>query len=99
MKQLQKRHISLFGILRDHCLFLTRRQIERILTLPTSSTNRELLWLVSEGYLDRRYYADPALLLGQAGLAGGGQCERRVQAVQTADRTELGSAAAAHVDD
>ena len=58
MKQLQKRHIALFGVLRDHCLFLTRRQIERILTLPTSSTNRELLWLVSEGYLDRRYYAD-----------------------------------------
>jgi hypothetical protein len=58
MKQLQKRHIALFGVLRDHCLFLTRRQIERILTLPTSSTNRELLWLVSEGYLNRRYYAD-----------------------------------------
>jgi hypothetical protein len=74
MKQLQKRHISLFGVLRDHCLFLTRRQIERILTLPRSSTNRELLWLVSEGYLDRRYYADtlarvqtPLYFLGKLG--------------------------------
>jgi hypothetical protein len=74
MKQLQKRHISLFGVLRDHCLFLTRRQIERIFTLPTSSTNRELLWLVSEGYLDRRYYADtlarvqtPLYFLGKLG--------------------------------
>jgi hypothetical protein len=74
MKQLQKRHFSLFGVLRDHCLFLTRRQIERILTLPRSSTNRELLWLVSEGYLDRRYYADtfarvqtPLYFLGRLG--------------------------------
>jgi hypothetical protein len=74
MKQLQKRHIALFGMLRDHFLFLTRRQIERILTLPTSSTNRELLWLVSEGYLDRRYYADtlarvqtPLYFLGKLG--------------------------------
>jgi len=61
MKRLQKRHIALFGVLRDHFLFLTRRQIERFLTLPTSSTNRELSWLVSEGYLDRKYYADTSV--------------------------------------
>src|SRR5258708_15727926 len=59
MKQLQKRHFSLFGVLRDHCLFLTRRQIERILTLPRSSTTRELLWLVSRAHLYRTYFAAP----------------------------------------
>jgi hypothetical protein len=58
MRQLQTRHISLFRILRDHCLFLTRRQIQRVLTLPTNSTNKDLLWLVSEKYLGRRYRAD-----------------------------------------
>ncbi len=58
MRQLQTRHILLFRILRDHCLFLTRRQIQRVLTLPTNSTNKELLWLVSEKYLARRYRAD-----------------------------------------
>jgi hypothetical protein len=58
MKQLRSQHNLLFRILRDHCLFLTRRQIERVLTLPTSSTNRELLWLLSGKYLDRRYRAD-----------------------------------------
>jgi len=74
MKQLQKRHISLFDILRNHFLFLTRRQIERFLTLPTSSTNRELSWLASEGYLDRKYYSDtfghvqtPLYFLGKLG--------------------------------
>jgi hypothetical protein len=39
-------------------LFLTRRQIERVLTLPTNSTNKVLLWLVSSKYLARRYRAD-----------------------------------------
>jgi len=58
MRQLQAKHILLFRILRDHCLFLTRRQIERVLTLPTNSTNKELLWLLSEKYLGRRYRAD-----------------------------------------
>jgi len=58
MRQLQSRHILLFRILRDHCLFLTRKQIERVLTLPTNSTNKELLWLLSEKYLGRRYRAD-----------------------------------------
>src|SRR5437762_11904856 len=58
MRQLQTRHILLFRILRDHCLFLTRRQIQRVLTLPTNSTNKELLWLLSEQYLGRRYRAD-----------------------------------------
>jgi len=58
MRQLQTRHILLFRLLRDHCLFLTRRQIQRVLTLPTNSTNKELLWLLSEKYLGRRYRAD-----------------------------------------
>jgi len=58
MRQLQTRHILLFRILRDHCLFLTRRQIQLVLTLPTNSTNKELLWLLSEKYLGRRYRAD-----------------------------------------
>jgi hypothetical protein len=52
------RHILLFRILRDHCLFLTRRQSQRVLTLPTNSMNKELKWLVSEKYLARRYRAD-----------------------------------------
>lgn len=58
MRQLHTRHISLFRILRDHCLFLTRKQIERVLTLPTNSTNKELLWLTTEKYLARRFRAD-----------------------------------------
>lgn len=58
MRQLQRRHILLFRILRDHCLFLTRRQSHRVLTLPTNSMNKELKWLVSEKYLARRYRAD-----------------------------------------
>lgn len=58
MRQLQTRHILLFRVLRDHCLFLTRAQIERVLTLATRSTNKELAWLLSEKYLGRRYRAD-----------------------------------------
>jgi hypothetical protein len=48
----------LFRLLNQHFLFLTRAQIERILTLPTNSTNKQLLWLVSERYLEKRYRAD-----------------------------------------
>jgi Replication-relaxation len=74
MRQLQTRHILLFRILRDHCLFLTRRQIQRVLTLPTNSTNKDLQWLLSEKYLGRRYRADtfghfqtPVYYLGTVG--------------------------------
>src|SRR6266849_9470087 len=58
MRQLHTRHILLFRILRDHCLFLTRRPIQCVLTLPTNSTNKDLQWLLSEKYLGRRYRAD-----------------------------------------
>jgi Replication-relaxation len=58
MRQLQARHILLFRILRDHCLFLTRPQIQRIFTLATRGTNKELVWLTSAGYLRRRYRLD-----------------------------------------
>ncbi len=58
MKQLQTRHILLFRILRDHCLFLTRPQIERVLTLATRPTNKQLYWLVAKNYLARRYRVD-----------------------------------------
>jgi hypothetical protein len=74
MRQLQTRHFSLFGILRDYCPLLTRRQIERFWTLPTNKTNEQLLRLVSEKYLRRRYRADtfghfqaPAYYLGELG--------------------------------
>jgi hypothetical protein len=39
-------------------LFLTRGQIERVLTLATRRANKELQWLLSEKYLARRYRAD-----------------------------------------
>jgi hypothetical protein len=58
MRQLQVRHFLLFRLLREHFLFLTRRQIEQVLTLATRASNKELAWLVSEKYLDRRYRAD-----------------------------------------
>ncbi|SRR5205823_7792607 len=58
MTRLQTRHILLFRVLREHCLFLTRRQIERVLTLATRSANKQLHWLVSEKYLARRYRVD-----------------------------------------
>src|SRR5216684_214334 len=74
MRQMQTRHILLFRIFRDHCLFLTRAQIERVLTLATRSTNKELLWLLSEKYLLRKYRADtfghfqtPVYYLGPVG--------------------------------
>ena len=74
MARLKTRHISLFRLLRDHFLFLTRRQVERIFTLPTNSTNKDLLWLTEAGYLARRYRADsfahfqePVYYLGRLG--------------------------------
>ena len=74
MARLKTRHISLFRALRDHFLFLTRKQIERLFTLPTNTTNKDLLWLVTAGYLERRYRADtfahfqePVYYLGRTG--------------------------------
>lgn len=58
MRQLQTRHILLFRILKDHCLFLTRPQIERVLTLATRLTNKQLRLLVAGNYLARRYRVD-----------------------------------------
>jgi len=58
MRQLQTRHILLFRILRDHCSFLTRRQIQGILTVSRIATTKTLLWMLSEDYLNRRYRAD-----------------------------------------
>ena len=58
MRQLQVRHFLLFRLLKDHFLFLSRRQIERILTLATRASNKELAWLTAGGYLHRRYRAD-----------------------------------------
>src|SRR5437588_12114525 len=80
MRQLQPRHILLFRILRDHCSFLTRRQIERVLPLATRGTNKQLVWLVSEKYLERRNRADtyshfqtPVYYLGPAGWSAVGR--------------------------
>ncbi len=79
MRQLGTRHILLFRILRDHFLFLTRSQIERVLTLDTRTANRHLDWLVSEQYLCRRYRVDsfthfqtPVYYLGRAGWSAAG---------------------------
>jgi len=58
MRSLQAQHIVLLRVLNDHCLFLTRHQIERILTRAKRGSNKELAWLVSEGYLERRYRLD-----------------------------------------
>jgi hypothetical protein len=74
MKQLRREHNLLFRILRDHCLFLNRKQIEGVLTQPTSTAKRELTWLVSGKFLARRYRADsfihfqtPLYYLGEVG--------------------------------
>jgi hypothetical protein len=79
MRQLRTQHILLFRLLRDHFLFLTRRQIEQILTLDTRTANRHLDWLVSEQYLCRRYRLDsfthfqtPVYYLGRAGWRAAG---------------------------
>ena len=97
MRQLQTRHILLFRILRDHCLFLTRRQIQRVLTLPTNSTNKELLWLLSEKYLGRRYRADtfghfqtPVYYLGTLGwhIVGNLMDKYKAYRLQVQERAE-----------
>jgi len=74
MRQLQSRHILLFRTLRDHCSFLTRHQIQRILTLSRISTTKAVSWMLSEQYLNRRYRADtfanfqmPVYFLGKRG--------------------------------
>lgn len=76
---LQKSEITLFRLLRDQFLFLTRGQIQRILTLETRWLNLRLQHLVSKGYLSRRYRLDkfehfqsPLYYLGKRGceLAG-----------------------------
>ena len=79
MRQLGTQHILLFRLFRDHFLFLTRSQIERILTLGTRTANRHLDWLVSEQYLCRRYRVDtfthfqtPVYYLGSVGWKAAG---------------------------
>ena len=79
MRQLGTQHILLFRLLRDHFLFLTRSQIERVLTLGTRTANRHLDWLVSEHYLRRRYRVDtfthfqtPVYYLGRVGWSAAG---------------------------
>ena len=74
MRQLQSRHILLFRTLRDHCSFLIRSQIQRILTLSRISTTKTLSWMLSEQYLNRRNRADtfvhfqtPVYYLGRRG--------------------------------
>ena len=76
---LQKNEITLFRLLRDQFLFLTRGQIQRILTLETRWLNLRLKHLLSKGYLSRRYrldkfenYQSPLYYLGKRGceLAG-----------------------------
>ena len=80
MRQLGTQHILLFRLLRDHFLFLTRSQIERVLTLGTRTANRHLDWLVGEQYLSRRYRVDtfthfqtPVYYLGKAGWSAAGR--------------------------
>ncbi len=79
MRQLGTQHILLFRFLRDHFLFLTRSQIERVLTLDTRTANRHLDWLVREQYLCRRYRVDsfthfqtPVYYLGRVGWSAAG---------------------------
>lgn len=80
MRKLKPHHILLFRLLRDHFLFLTRSQIQRILTLDTRTTHRHLNWLVSDQYLVRRYRVDtyahfqtPVYYLGKNGWSISGQ--------------------------
>lgn len=84
MRQLHQRHFSLFRTLAEHCSFLTRRQIERIWTLPRSTTNKELVWLLSEKYLRRRrrgdtfgHFQTPVYYLGELGWQMIGQASER----------------------
>ena len=99
MRQLQTRHILLFRILRDYCSFLTRSQIDRVLTLSRVSTTKTLLWMLSEQYLNRRYRADtfqnfqtPVYYLGKRGWLAVGKPLReygayRLQIEQRSERT------------
>jgi hypothetical protein len=99
MRQLQSRHILFFRILRDHCSFLTREQIQRILTLSRISTTKTLLWMLAEQYLNRRYRADtfvnfqtPVYYLGRRGwhVVGKAASEYgayRLRVEQTPERT------------
>lgn len=90
MRQLKIRHFLLFQVLKEHFLFVNRKQIERILTLATRSANKELAWLVSEKYLDRRYRADtfidfqrPLYYLGVRGWRMCGNSAERYKAYRT----------------
>src|SRR5947209_2658177 len=99
MRQLQTRHILLFRILRDYCSFLTRSQIQRILTLSRISTTKTLAWMLKEQYLNRRYRADsfvhfqtPVYFLGKRGWSVVGQpateySSYRLRIEQTPERT------------
>ena len=97
MRQLQTRHILLFRILRDSCSFLTRSQIQRILTLSRISTTKTLSWMLSEEYLYRRYRADtfahyqtPVYCLGKRGwhIVGKPMSEYRDYRLQIEQRSE-----------
>ena len=99
MRQLQTRHILLFRILRDYCPFLTRKQVQQVLTLSRVSTTKTLAWMLSEQYLNRRYRADtfahyqmPAYFLGKRGWHVVGKPMRdystyRLQIEQRSERT------------
>jgi len=89
---LQKNEIALFRMLRDQFLFLTRGQIQRILTLETRWLNLRLQKLVAKGYLGRRYRLDrfehfqsPLYYLGKRGCELAGMNDKEV--VAYADRT------------
>ena len=91
MRQLQIRHFLLFRILKEPFLSLNRKQIERVLTLPTNSTNKQLLWLVSEKYLERRYrvgtfkdFQCPLYYLGMRGWRMAGNSAESYKAYQSA---------------
>jgi len=90
MRQLGTRRFLLFRVLKDHFLFLTRKQIERVLTLATRRANKELAWLVSDKYLDRRYRADsfeqfqtPLYYLGMRGWRMSGNSSESYKAYRT----------------
>ncbi len=87
----------LFRILRDHCSFLTRSQIQRVLGLTASGTSRTLHWLMAEEHLARRYRADsfnhfqtPVYYLGELGwsLAGKPAAEYKRYRSQVEHRAE-----------
>src|SRR5882672_8432644 len=97
MRQLTPPQILLFRILREQCLFLTRNQIQRILTLSRSRTTKVLQWLMAESYLKRRYRADtfrhfqtPVYYLGPLGwhLAGKPAAEYKRYRIRIEQRPE-----------